>query len=404
MQSYSKFFVIFTILCLISSGFAQEDAAMTGGSEEEIAPSFPYFAEITGDNVNIRSGPGTNFYRCGKLNKGDRVKVISRQFSWARIVPPAGSFSWISMQYVNIDPKNPNIGIVTGDRVRVYAGSDFVKPLYSTYMQGKLDKGDKVTLLGEQLDDYYKIEPPPFAYLWIISNFIKPVKIVETTPPPQPAVEKPAVEKPADEQPAGDKPVVEQPMETKETVEEIIESLSPEELLERYKALQERVEAERAKPVGQQDYSDIKKALTKIAGAKDAGKASRYAEYLVKQLEGFELALVVAKEIKLQDEQLVKIKERIEKAHATRLEEFQDLGKYAVVGKLQAFTTYGPGHYRIVDAFGKTICYALPTGQASGMDLSTLMDKKVGLMGTVEPRPQAPPRVLVRFSEIVEVR
>jgi uncharacterized protein YgiM (DUF1202 family) len=404
MQSYSKFFVIFTILCLISSVFAQEDAAMTGGSEEEATPSFPYFAEVTGDNVNIRSGPGTNFYRCGKLDQGDRVKVISKQFSWARIVPPPGSFSWISMQYVNIDPENPNVGIVTGDRVRVYAGSDFVKPLYSTYMQGKLDKGDKVTLLGEQLDDYYKIEPPPFAYLWVISNFLKPVKVVEETSPVKPAVEKPAVEKPTVEQPTGDKPEVEQPMEVKETVEEIIESLSPEELLEKYKVLQEQVEAERAKPIGERDYSDIKKALTKIAGLKDAGKAPRYAEYLVKRLEGFELALVVAKEIKLQDEQLVKIKERIERAHTTRLEEFQDLGKYAVVGTLQAFTTYGPGHYRIVDASGKTICYALPTGQASGMDLSGLLNKKVGLMGTIEPRPQAPPRVLIRFSEIVELR
>ena len=57
-------------------------------------PSFPYVAEITGNDVRIRSGPGTNFYDCGKLYKGDRVEVVSTQLGWSRIVPPADSFSW----------------------------------------------------------------------------------------------------------------------------------------------------------------------------------------------------------------------------------------------------------------------------------------------------------------------
>ncbi len=388
MQSFTKLFVIIIVSGLASAGFAQEASPMAGGPDEISDLTFPYIAEITGDNVYIRSGPGTNFYQCGKLDKGNQLKVIGRQFSWARVVPPPGSFSWISMQYVAIDPENPKVGNVTGDRVRVYAGSDFVKPLYSTTLQGKLDKGDRVDLLGEQMDDYYKIEPPPFAYLWVSANFTKLIKAVEKTPPPMIA----------------EKPEVEQPTETEAAMEEISESASPEELLEQYKALQEQVEAERTKPVKEQNYTNIKKVLVRIANAKQADKASRYAEFLVKQVEGFELALVVAKEVQLQDEQLANIKERIKKAHTTRLEEFQDLGKYAVVGRLQAFTTYGPGHYRIVDESGTTICYALPTEQISKMDLSKFMERKVGLVGTVEPRPQTPPRALVRFSEIVEIR
>ena len=127
MQSYTKLFIIVAIACLASTGFAQVTAA-AGAPDEAGDLTFPHFAEITGDNVYVRSGPGTNFYHCGKLNTGDKVKVVGKHFSWSRVVPPAGSFSWISMQYVTIDPANPKVGNVAGDRVRVYAGSDFVKP------------------------------------------------------------------------------------------------------------------------------------------------------------------------------------------------------------------------------------------------------------------------------------
>jgi uncharacterized protein YgiM (DUF1202 family) len=184
MRSYVSLSILIIVAALACVGFTQQTPAASGDSQEVEATSFPYTAEITGDDVYIRSGPGTNFYRCGKLNKGDKVKVVDKQFSWSRIIPPAGSFSWISMQYVSISPSDSTVGIVNGDNVRVYAGSDFVKPLYSTSLQGKLSKGEKVKLLGEQLDDYYKIAPPPFAYLWVSTDFTKPVPEPVATPAP----------------------------------------------------------------------------------------------------------------------------------------------------------------------------------------------------------------------------
>ena len=190
---FSTSFLIFIVpLVLVSIGFSQEGAtapsapATTVPSEPNLNTlSYPYDALITGDRVKIRSGPGTNFYHCGFLNKGDRVTVVSRQFSWSRIVPPAGTFSWISEQYVRIDPANPDTGIVTGNSVRVYAGSDYQKAMYSTTRQGMLDKDEKVKLLGEQADGYYKIAPPSFAYLWVSTQYTNPVpKLVKTSLPP----------------------------------------------------------------------------------------------------------------------------------------------------------------------------------------------------------------------------
>ncbi len=230
------------------------------------------------------------------------------------------------------------------------------------------------------MDDYYKIVPPSFAYLWVSINFTKPLKqVIEVTP----ALEQPIIKS------------------TTEPNEVVTEPVSPKTALEIYRALKERFDTERAKPIDQQNYADIKEALIKIAGNKTAGKAARYAEFVLKQIKDFELVLEVSKAVRLQNEQLQKIRERIDRARATRLAAFEDLGRFAVVGQLQTFTTYGPGHYRIIDKSGKTICYALPSG-VSQMQLSKLINRKVGLLGTIEPHRQTA-GALVRFTGIAEL-
>ncbi len=392
MRSYMNLFTIAVVAGLVFVGLchgAATGGAVEGAAPEEIeTPPFPYDAVITTDDVYIRSGPGTNFYHCGKFKKGDRVKVVARQFSWSRITPPAGSFSWISMQYVKIDAANPTVGTVTGDNVRVYAGSDFVKPLYSTTLQDKLSTGAKVKLLGEQLDDYYKIAPPPGAYLWVSTNFTKPA--------PPAAVPTPAAAPAAVEPTRAAK-------EPNETTALTPPTVTPESALEKYRALKKQAEAERAKPADQQDYSNLKKELTDIAKDESAGNAARYAQFVLQQIEGYELALVVGKEIRQQNDQLQKVKEGIQKARTTRLAEVQDLGRFAITGQLQPYATFGPGHYRIVDEAGKMICYALPDGAAAQRDLTGLVGRKVGLVGAIEAyKPTA--GALVRFTDIVELK
>jgi hypothetical protein len=292
------------------------------------------------------------------------------------------------MDYVTISPSNPSVGTVTGDNVRVYAGSDYVKPLYSTTLQGKLSKGEKVKLLGEQMDGYYKIAPPAFSYLWVSTQFTKPVpKPVVVTPPPTTPEIKIEPNEPAE---------VNAPVETVKVPE------TPKTPLEKYQQLKEQVEAERAKPMDQQNYTNLKKALLEIANDENAGNAARYAKFVVGQIEGYELALAVTKEVQLQNQQLEKINAKIEKAKETRLAEVGTLGKFAVIGEFQTYLTYGPGNYRIVDKDGKMICYALPAGAASQMDLSGFIGQKVGLVGTIEPHLPTK-KALVRFTEIVKL-
>lgn len=395
MRSYMNLFVFVVVAGLVSVGFSQGTATtgpVEGAAGPEIeTPPFPYDALITADDVYIRSGPGTNFYHCGKFKKGDRVKVVARQFSWSRIVPPAGSFSWIAQQYVKIDSAKPGTGVVTGDNVRVYAGSDFVKPLYSTTLQDKLNTGDKVKLSGEQLDGYYKIAPPPAAYLWVSTNF--------TTPAPAPAVA-PTPAPSATEEPAK---TVAEPNQAATTASTPAVPITPESALERYRVLKGQVEAERAKPADQQNYTNFKKALTDIVKDPGAGKAARYAEFVLRQIEGYELALNVGETLRLQNEQLQKVQSGIDKARTARLAQIEDVGRFAVTGELQTYQTFGPGNYRIVDESGKMVCYALPSESAAQMDLSGMVGRKVGLVGTIEAyKPIA--GALVRFTEIVGLK
>ena len=384
-------FIIVILAVLASAGFGREAAgpperaAPAGGAEESVLP-FPYIAEITGDNVNIRSGRGTNYYICGKLNKGDRVKVVDHQLGWSCIVPPAGSFSWISTQYIGIDPDKPTVGIVTGDGVRVYAGSDSIRPMQSTTKQPKLNWGDKVELLGEVKDNYHKIAPPAGAYLWVSTQYTKVVGPVGEVRPT-------VVVSPPDNTVG---PRVAIPMD-----------ISAEAALKKYKALKALIEAERVKPIAQQDYENIKKTLAEIVGSKKAGKAARYSEFALKLVERYELAFKVEKAVRLQDAELQRILVGIDKARTIRLAEVENLGRFAVIGQLETSSIYGsePGlkHYRIIDDSGKTVCYALPTGSVSKMDLSKLVGRKVGLVGTIEPHPQTA-GALVRFTETVELR
>ncbi len=386
MQSRISLSILLIVSLFAGTLCAQENAVLPegeGGLGNDIR-SFPYSAELTGGGVYIRSGPGTNFYECGQLDEGYKVKVVSAQHGWSCIVPVEGSFSWISKQYVTVDPNKPKTGVITGDSVSVYTGSENVQPLYSTTRQGKLDSGDKVSLLGEEKDGYYKIAPPEFAYLWISSRYLKPLdSSVETLKSVK--------------------------TKSKPEVTVLLEQGGAKEnkKLEEYYTLEKQVKAEAKKPIGLQDYSKVKEQMQKLAGDKGAGKASRYAEFTLKRIECCELALKVEKQLQMQDKKLQNIENRIARAHAEKLSQVQDLGKFAVVGTLRTSEVYGSEealrHYRIVEQTGSTVCYALPTGRAKNMDLEKFIGKKVGLVGTILPHQQTN-EALVKFTDIQVIR
>ncbi len=336
-----------------------------------------YVAEVIGDDVYVRSGPGTNFYQCSKLYRGDRVQVVKTQQGWSCIVPPPGCFSWIAMQYVSINPQNPIVGVLTGDNVGVYTGSDTQEAKYSTSKQVVLSRGQTVKLLGEEKDDYYKIAPPQGAYLWVSTQYLQPAdKALIKMPGADTAAAKSAAGKKTDPN-------------------------APLTGLDLYYSLVEKMKAEHEKKLSEQNYTEIKKKLAELAANKDGGRAARYADFSLKQVERYELACRVGKELEDQNKELQKTTSKIDEARTTQLQQIVRRDKYALVGKLETSSVYAGAakRFRVLDESGKTICYVIPTGAIASTDFSKYIGHKVGLVGPIAPRPDTQ-QSLIEFTEI----
>ncbi len=99
---------------------------------------------VTGDELNIRSGPGTGYASVGSLNYGDRVVILER-FTYNGITWGCTKDGWISLQYVFLDGTendDSEFGIVTGDQLNIRSG-----PGTAYESVGSLNSGDEVTIL-----------------------------------------------------------------------------------------------------------------------------------------------------------------------------------------------------------------------------------------------------------------
>ena len=117
---------------------------------------------VTGNGLNVRTGPGTNYDKVKTLSKGDKVTVKER-------IKVGGTYwgyvtgGWICMDYVDVDGESNTTnnnnnstattgnGTVTGNglNIRSGAGTDYDKV-------GSLKKGDRVTIQETQTVDGVK--------------------------------------------------------------------------------------------------------------------------------------------------------------------------------------------------------------------------------------------------------
>lgn len=107
--------------------------------------------EITGDQLNIRSGPGTGYASVGSYTKGDRVTILE-QFTYNGTTWGCTNQGWISMDFVdtnesgNITDNDGNLnGTVIGNGLNIRSGAGADYPAVGT-----LNYGDRVTILEEK--------------------------------------------------------------------------------------------------------------------------------------------------------------------------------------------------------------------------------------------------------------
>ncbi len=157
------------MLLLCIAGICATAGAQSSGESEK-----PWIGVVSGTNVYVRSGPGSNYYPCTKLNYPDKVTVVKVREAWLEILPPSDCFSVISTQYVKPD-EGGRTGTVSGDKVHVRAGGPLVEGGFSQ-IHYRLNRGDKVQILGKLTDKYgtwYRIVPPAGAYYSISAQFVK---------------------------------------------------------------------------------------------------------------------------------------------------------------------------------------------------------------------------------------
>jgi len=235
-------------------------SAQTPATAPATAPA-GYTGRVTGENVYVRSGPRLNFYPVLKLSAPAEVRVLGTDGEWLKIAPPAGAFSLISKEYVRAEG---DVGTVTGDRVRVRAGS-MEQPAMFTQVQGYLNANDTVTIIGAT-EEYYKIAPPEGAALYVNAKYVKRVMtttstaLAATRPATQPAT-RPAT------QPAAPTP------------EQIMAKV-----VEAFKVAEAALMAEYAKPAAQRDLPGLVKMYEAIEAPADSPLMAR-AKYRVRYLQ-----------------------------------------------------------------------------------------------------------------------
>ncbi|CEQ18650.1 C40 family peptidase [Paraclostridium sordellii] len=107
---------------------------------------------VTGNRVNFRKGPGTNYNSIGKLNKGDRVEYLETVGSWIKVKHNSNE-GFVHSNYIstssNTGESNEDTSVksekqVTGNRVNFRKG-----PGTSYSIITSLNKGTKVGYISE---------------------------------------------------------------------------------------------------------------------------------------------------------------------------------------------------------------------------------------------------------------
>ena len=107
---------------------------------------------ITGDQLNIRSGPGKGYATVGSYNAGDEVTILE-QFTYNGTTWGCTNQGWISMDYVDVSNSNSTStnedgsknGTVIGNGLNIRSGPGADYPAVGT-----LNYGDRVTIVEEK--------------------------------------------------------------------------------------------------------------------------------------------------------------------------------------------------------------------------------------------------------------
>ncbi len=330
--------------------------------------------EINANDVYVRSGDSLNHYTICKLRAGDRVTVVGERGEWYEILPPDGSFSLVSGDYV--DTADNQKGLINGNNVRVRAGSLLNENKYT--VQTLLSKGAEVSILGRNPDGFLRIKPPQGATVWINRSFVQLAAdgrpsstISETTATPLTGSDSPAkpdepVDAPSPDaipQPGGAAPLAAPPT-IAASKPRTATSGDSDRLRARLDELDRIVKEQLAKPFAERQFDAALTGFREVAASGDE-YIGQYAERRIAEIETAVEAADSFRQFKRLDEIADAKRREYRSARAAIPETVPTLPTgIEIKGELRASVLFPPEsanpRYRLVDpsvAGGRTIGY-----------------------------------------------
>lgn len=154
-----------------SNGWARTDKGWVSLSyvyvDGEVGTNSAY-GTVTATQLNVRTGPGTNYDRVKSLNQNDRVQVLEQikvgTTTWGYV-----SGGWVSMDYIALDGSTgtgTGNAVVTGSAVNVRAGAGT-----SYQVVGSKSAGDVVNILETTTAEGYTWGRIDIG--WICMNYVR---------------------------------------------------------------------------------------------------------------------------------------------------------------------------------------------------------------------------------------
>lgn len=135
----------------------------------------PVTAHIAVDRLEVRSGPGKEYYVTQVLRHGTAVEIYRRgPGGWLAIRPPENSFSWVAARHVR-STADPKVVSVLTEGVVAWVGAQGAQIAQHKW-QVRLRRGELLHVIGKQaiaigpgfaIETYYKVAPPAGEFRWI---------------------------------------------------------------------------------------------------------------------------------------------------------------------------------------------------------------------------------------------
>jgi hypothetical protein len=377
----------------------------------QAASTSPSWAVVTGNAVNVRSGPSAqSAYAFGKLRQGDVVRIVREEFGWARVAPDGAAFGEV-FAYVPADRRvslsaDGNVATVAArTELRAPNLESGASPDKSWKQIGSVEQGATLAVLGSvkgERETVYKVRVPASAEAWVNMTFLRPATEAEASAAvasanaaaapiaPMPAPAAPVTTSPDLANAPAIPPLMGQPAPAAETVE-LGETrpaapkapAAPKFVSQRAKLdeLEQQFKLVRTQPEASAEFAALKAKYDELVDASELTSSVRSVSLARSQ----QLELLMDTQRSMQE-----LESRRAQADSNRREiaklvlDIQRRADFTAIGVLNASAVYDgnrlPELYRLCDPMtGATIAYVEPNPDiAMGPMLGTLVGVKGG--------------------------